>query len=539
MNKLLILSSILLILLARPLLADRLISLNDVRTYDFLENLLASGKIKIDFVGIKPYSAQTIYQQLQKIENKDRQIKSFIERFEEEYISYDSRFANSAQGNTKNWIDPFLNLSYLQQEETNGNNKVGGEMLEGGLKIMLNYKDYLTLYTNSSVKIIPSQDKLRDEFRNPLLLTNGEEGSFSSQDYTETYLNITGDDLDFTIGKFPLSEGTGYLSSLTLNKQYSYYDAINFNWKMGNFKFSTITGFLHADLETRDEYKDSTFTNSEYIERGRKEKREKYLASHRLEWRPLDNFHLGINENVISGDRAIEPGYLFPILPLRWMEHYYGDQDNATMSFDYYYRPVNNLSLYGELFIDDQSYEKSWTKFYGNKWAFLSGIYNSNFLNIPYLNFRFEYSRVEPYVYTHKYHINRYMSTDDFLGSKFGPDSESMDFQLDYFFDFNTNIAIGYTRANSGEPIAGKEDAPEYDKDTKKFLRGRIEKYYYYYADLNYRYNNYLAFNLFYSHTDIINLNHEKSSVYANNTVCLTAKTTFKNYLPYFSKIFK
>ena len=249
MNKLLILSSILLILLAKPLLADRLISLNDAQTYNFLENLLASGMIKIDFIGLKPYKVQTIYQQLQKIENKDRQIKSFIKEFERKYISYDSRFANSTNGNTKNWIDPFLNLSYLHQQETNGENKVGGEMLEGGLKIVLDYKNYLTLYTNSSVKIIPSQDKLRDEFRNPLLLTNGEEDSFSSQDYTETYLNITGDDLDITIGKFPLSEGTGYLSSLTLNKQYSYYDALNFNWEMGNFKFSTITGFLHPDKE--------------------------------------------------------------------------------------------------------------------------------------------------------------------------------------------------------------------------------------------------------------------------------------------------
>ena len=213
------------------------------------------------------------------------------------------------------------------------------------------------------------------------------------------------------------------------------------------------------------------------------------------------------------------------------MEHYYGDVDNATMSFDLHYRPYKNYSLYTELFVDDETFTKSFTEYYGNKWAFLVGVYNSNFLTIPHLNFRFEYSRIEPYVYTHKYHINRYKNVDSFLGGEYGPDSELMNFKLDYFFGFGKNITLNYKRANVGEPIPGKEDEPIYGEDIKTFLRGTVEKHYYYSADINWQYNDFIGFNLFYSHTDIVNLGHEKNNGYYNNTIAFFMKFKFKNYL--------
>ncbi|MCK4978829.1 MAG: hypothetical protein KAS62_00465, partial [Candidatus Delongbacteria bacterium] len=263
-------------------------------------------------------------------------------------------------------------------------------------------------------------------------------------------------------------------------------------------------------------------------------------------------------------DRTIELGYLFPILPLRWMEHYYGDHDNALISMDIRYRPINNLSLYGEFLIDDETFSVSWTKSYANKWGFLFGLHNTNFLTISDLAFNFEYSRVEPYVYTHRFHINRYMNLDSYLGNPYGPDSETIDLKLKYFYNLNTNITLGYTRANIGEPLWGLPDEPDdYKIENKVFLRGTVEKINYYYAELSYFYNKYIGVDLFYSHTDIINYNHnlpvyddnwygdyvagtytdyddyydqeilpdKQYQVYSNNTFRITLNLMFKNYL--------
>ena len=516
------------------------ISLLDNSTYDFIENLASSGLISLDFIGVRPFRSDIIYKKLLKIKNhdKDTQIVNFIDKFERKYIDKKTdktigsyRFVNIQSENSFAWGDPYLNQSIVKQVQTNDSNDILANTSEVGFKAFINYRNFFSIYTNTSVKIIHEGISLRDEFANPLVFTH-DVNEFNSEDYTETYFMFYDDNMDLSIGKFPITEGAGYLNSLTLSEQYSYFESMHFNYRLDRFKFSTISGFLIADSETRSEYMDSTITNGQFIESDRKNRRSKYLASHRLEWRIIDNLNVGINENVIYGDRPLELGYLFPVLPVFWMEHYYGDLDNATMSFDVYYRPYKNFSLYSELFVDDETFTKSFTKYYGNKWAILAGVYNSNFLTIPHLNFRFEYSRIEPYVYTHKFHVNRYMNVDSYLGGEFGPDSEHFNFKLDYFFSNNadTYFSLGFKRASVGEPIPGKEDEPLYHEDIKTFLRGTVEKHYYYSVDVNWAYNDYLMLNLFYSHTDILNKKHIHGNVYSNNTIALSLKVRFMNY---------
>jgi len=517
------------------------ISLNDKDTYDFIENLASSQKILLDFVGVKPYRVDLIYKKLLKIKNNknnDRQINEFITEFEKRYVdkftdkTIDSyRFINVTDKKTYGWGDPYLEQGYILQKEVNNKDKeLSANVSQVGFKAFVNYDNYLSLYSNTSIKIIHDDFGFRDEFANPLIFDYGN-NEVNSEDYTETYLMLYNDNLDLTIGKFPITEGVGYLNSLTLSQQKQYFESIHFNWQTKYLKFSTISGFLIADNETRNEYTDSLFSNGSFVEMDRKARRTKYLSSHRIEWKMMDNLNFGVNENLIYGDRPLEIGYLVPVLPLFWMEHYYGDLDNATMSFDLHYRPIKNYSLYTELFVDDETFTKSFTEFYGNKWAFLIGVYNSNFLTVEHLNFRFEYSRIEPFVYTHKYHINRYKNVDNFLGGEFGPDSELMNFKIDYSFGFGKNISLNFKRANVGEPIPGKLDEPDYANDIKTFLRGRVEKHSYYSADFNWQYNDYLGFNLFYSHTDIVNLEHDVDKGYNNNTVALFVKIKFKNYL--------
>ncbi|PID26896.1 MAG: hypothetical protein CR982_08205 [Candidatus Cloacimonadota bacterium] len=502
------------------------ISLKDKRVYDMLENLDSRGVIDIKFKGMKPYRVDKVYKLLKSIDKKDINIESFIREFEERYINIEERLLSGRKGKAKGGISPFLDQSIVFQGETDGSNEDLANITDVGINADLSYGKHLSFSSKTGVKFNYEGLLLRDEYRNALIFDHTD-NSFSSEDYSETFLMYSNNNIDLSIGRAPVQQGSGYINSLSLREQHSYFDLIYFNWEFSSLKFSTVSGFLLPDYETRYEYKDSLFTNGQFVEKYTPKRREKYLSSHRLEWRVSKNFWLGINENLIYGDRGVELGYLFPILPLKWSEHYYGDHDNSTMSFDFYYKPIKNISLYGELFIDDETWQKSFTEYYGNKWAVLGGFYYADLFTIPYLNFRFETTRIEPWVYTHKYHINRYMSCEDYLGGEFGPDSESFMFSMDYRWNFLV-VKLGYKRANVGEPIEGNEDEQvgyENYPDVKKFfLNGNVENHYYYSFEADYRYNKYLSFNLYYSHRDIVDYNHIKGNIYSNNSIGVSLK---------------
>jgi hypothetical protein len=509
--------------------APVMIPMTDKATYDFLDYLNVSGRIEIPFTGAKPYRSDEIYKMLLDIKDPDGRTKNFIERFVENYLDKDNRFGKAESENTVGWFEGFWKQSYISQkadkkpaflkkpysEKYYRFDDVSQHVTDGGIEAQLTYKDFLSLRTNSGVMIkhkhFEKNVEMRDEYETLVLVPSGGEADFSSEDYTETYLMLSGDEIHFSIGKYPLSLGSGMINSLTLSQMDAYYENFIMSVKADRFKFTTVTGFLLADSQTRFETEnpDYAITNDTDVARKNYFKREKYLSAHRLEWRALDNLSLGVNEMVISGDRTIEMGYLIPVLPLFWMGHYYGDHDNSLISFDFSYDPYRNFSFFGELLFDDETFTESWTKNYMNKWAIAGGFSNANFLTVDGLVFNFEYARVEPYVYGHKYHINRYMNLDHFLSVPGGPDSETLNYRLKYFYDFDKHITLGYTRENRGEARWGEWDQPlNYKLENKVFLRGTVEKSNNFYAELHYKFNKYISADFFYSFTKIENYNH-------------------------------
>jgi predicted porin len=185
--------------------------------------------------------------------------------------------------------------------------------------------------------------------------------------------------------------------------------------------------------------------------------------------------------------------------------------------------------------VDDETFTKSFTEFYGNKWAVLGGVYLTDIFAVDNLNFRMEASRVEPYVYTHKYHINRYMNLDNFLGGKYGPDSESLEFELDYRPLSDLYLKFGYEHASVGQPLKDKEDQPNYGTDVKSFLRGIVEKHRLFTFEASYQYNKFLELTGYYSHQEIINHDHT-NKLYINNSLTAGFNLQVENY---YTKYFK
>jgi hypothetical protein len=176
----------------------------------------------------------------------------------------------------------------------------------------------------------------------------------------------------------------------------------------------------------------------------------KYFYMHKI-FVPLFNSKLiaEINEVVINGSTTNEPitdstsanalrrqyygktrdweiAYMIPFIPYAFTEHYLGDLDNKTLSFDLTAFMPKNFRWYFEFFLDD--YTAPWSLFsndWGNKWAFdIGGQYFGKILSSDF-SITAEYCRVEPWVYTHFFGgSHRYDSFNKCLGAPLGPNSD-------------------------------------------------------------------------------------------------------------------
>jgi len=171
----------------------------------------------------------------------------------------------------------------------------------------------------------------------------------------------------------------------------------------------------------------------------------KYLHIHRLDLNLPKNITLGLSETALYGTtveaagtnpnvdadssgRDFEWAYMIPFIPYVFQEHLQGDQDNIGLAFDLSVKTVPNWEFYGELLWDDMKsptsmLDDSW---WGNKWAASVGIARDSLhIGKTIWNWYGEYTRVEPWVYTHhKGGAYTYASYAQSMGSDLGPNSQ-------------------------------------------------------------------------------------------------------------------
>ena len=183
----------------------------------------------------------------------------------------------------------------------------------------------------------------------------------------------------------------------------------------------------------------------------------KYFHAHRLNLNLPKEITLGISETSLYGsttepagtnpnpdsdstEREFEWAYAIPFIPYVFQEHLQGDQDNISLAFDLSVKTIPNWEFYGELLWDDMKsltsmFDDSW---WGNKWATTLGVARDNLVLGPAtLGWMFEYTRIEPWVYTHhKGGGYTYASYAQSLGSDLGPNSQEIHTEVTATYDF-------------------------------------------------------------------------------------------------------
>ncbi len=190
------------------------------------------------------------------------------------------------------------------------------------------------------------------------------------------------------IGRGRFQIGNTISGSIILNDKVNDYGYFLAEGQIGAFRIS----MLHASLMA-----DSTYSISQNAQVNALNYPDKYIALHQLSFYPGVNTELFAGETVVYGNRSLDLNYLLPNSFWRAVEHDLGDRDNVMIYVGINQKLPHGLLLYAQFALDELSYSKIFSSWWGNKYAIQGG------LSLPtdFGKFSLETTAVRPFTYAH------------------------------------------------------------------------------------------------------------------------------------------
>lgn len=256
----------------------------------------------------------------------------------------------------------------------------------------------------------------------------------SDLDYTESHIRYQHDWFYAGIGRESRLTGAGYKQRLIMSNNPPAFDALTIGARIKGFEYK----FMHASLLSLPQtyFGWETGPNVSFVP--------KYMVTHRLSVRPSWG-EISFWENIIYTDRFYDLGYLNPLSFLKSVEHSLRDRDNSGMGLDATVRIVDGIQIKGTYFLDDIIFSKIGDGFWGNKAAWNLGLMWSP--NIP-IDFGVEYTRVEPFTFSH-FNVQNSMTHDGYIVSSYlQPNSDRVTVFGNYWWGsrYPLEIAVSYQR---------------------------------------------------------------------------------------------
>ncbi|MDP4174722.1 MAG: capsule assembly Wzi family protein [Bacteroidota bacterium] len=255
-------------------------------------------------------------------------------------------------------------------------------------------------------------------------------------DNTEGYFTLDYDLIKFKIGRDYKQIGYGqYKTILDVNTPQFDYVSFDFNYKI--FSFSYFHGKLLGQSSVRSDSIQGEINSVD----------SKYIGYHRLGFNFSKDFTLGIGEMIVYANRPIDLSYLNPFNFYKGTEHANQDRDNSFLFFDFSNNSIQGLKLFGSVLIDDIDFGKIGSGWYGNQLAYNFYLFSSNLYDIAPIDLKFQYLRIEPFVYTHRIFDNNYSNLGYSLVSPIKPNSELFYLGLSYhpYYRLGINLDLTYS----------------------------------------------------------------------------------------------
>lgn len=221
---------------------------------------------------------------------------------------------------------------------------------------------------------------------------------------------------------------------------------------------------------------------------------ERYLAMHRVTLQPIPEAQFSFSEAVVYGLRGPELAYLNPFFPIKPAEHALWDRDNSLFMLDAVARPVSGLEVFGSYLVDDLKFDEVGMNSYHYKWAAQGGIAASLDSIVPGTTAHLEYTRIEPFTYTHRFELdgsfyNSYVHNGYGLGHPIGPNADQLEGRLTIRLPFRSHADLRARYVRRGENFVDENGElvnvggditngtqPPFSEFSKVFLSGDLYK---------------------------------------------------------------
>lgn len=308
----------------------------------------------------------------------------------------------------------------------------------------------------------------------------------NSIQYSELHANISTDWSwgEFTIGKDFLNWGYGESGLLVLSDKAPSFPFIRLDIHPTEWlRFNYIHAWLSSDvIDSAASY--STFRTGI----SRDVFRNKYLASHTITLTPLKGLDVSLGESIVYSDK-LEISYLMPIMFFRLADHYLSNANNDAGSNSQFFlglssrNQLKNTHLYATWFIDEFTLSGVFdSQKRRNQFGFTLGASVTD-LPIDNLTVTAEYTRINPFVYSHYIPTQTYESSSYLMGHWMGYNADLIYASLNYRFIRGLQATLwGEYIRKGGTGVVDQQ----YTQPQPEFLFGPRTNYTYWGIDVKY-----------------------------------------------------
>ncbi len=267
------------------------------------------------------------------------------------------------------------------------------------------------------------------------------------------------------------------------------------------FSFYYFHGWLTSDVNDSIYFFPTFIHNKAGEIIYRKKYINKYIAANYALFKPLNWLNIGLGNSVIY-DREIRPEFLIPFMLYKFLDHDMGLNNdygsNGQLFFDVSAVLLKQYKFYSSVFVDDASIREVLKGNYAHTWiGYTLGTFATNILT-DNLDLKFEYTRINPWVYEHYIPTTTYKNINYNLGHWIGQNADLLRFQLDYKLIRGLDLSLYYELVRKGGLLSHQF---QYDNITEKFLYGplRVDKIVGFNAQYEYLQDLKVTLNLTYS----------------------------------------
>lgn len=239
-------------------------------------------------------------------------------------------------------------------------------------------------------------------------------------DFTSAEIVYNTDWFTGKLTRIPISFGGSYQQdNVTISPKALLYDAFSIGAHVGAVRYQAVFASLLGDgrFSANPGQNYNAFGAGAYID-------PKFMALHHVNIALGNDFDFGFTDITIFS-RRFDAAYLNPFAFLKSVEQFLNDRDNGLLAAHIRWRITNGLEFRGQGLMDDIVASKIGTGYWGNKFAWQAGVMWAAPLGLNDLDLAVEYTRVEPYTYTHFNAQNAFTTSGSNLGAGIGPNSIS------------------------------------------------------------------------------------------------------------------